>query len=240
MFPWGEAESTSPCVSEKVAEPVPFVPPSADVEVPPFVDASFALVSQRPAVPGSKTGLAELRIEGRPDQDLTDEGLTQIMDFMDAFVWSEAASKGFCICYDLRQLRTPSMAMITRVAEWGKRPERKHMWEKLNAMCKVVVGAGLMFAMAKPILSTFFYICPPVATTFLMTDPDEAEEDAVCYLPPEQEQEAASTAEGSPSPRSARSAHSVFAHSSAGSRSSSMDARHAAIPDEKTSTTDDG
>merc|ERR1719265_1440047 len=95
--------------------------------------------------------------------------------------------------------------MITRVAEWGKVPERKRMWEKLNCACKVVVGAGLMFTMAKPILSTFFYLCPPVSPTFLLTDADEPEENAVCYRPPESEQEAASTAEGSSSPRSHRS-----------------------------------
>lgn len=222
MFSWGEtAEEVAPVVSEKVVEPeVVFVPPIG-AELPESVDVSFALVSHRPAAASSKTGLPELRIEGR-NQDLTDEGLSEIMDFMDKFVWSEIASKGFCICYDLRQLKTPSMAIITRVAEWGKVPERKFMWEKLNSGCKIVVGAGLMFTMAKPILSTLFYLCPPVCPTFLLTDADEPEENAVCYRPPENEQEAASTAEGSSPCRSPSS-----------SRSSSSDARVANTPGAK-------
>jgi len=216
------AEVSSPRVSEELSEPKPFVAPPAGVECPSFIDVEFAVVSHRPPSESSKAGLHELRIEGR-NQAVTDEGLSQIMDFMDTFVWSESAKNGYCIVYDVRELQTPSMAIFMRVAEWGKVPERKHMWEKLNCACKIVVAAGYIFTLAKSILSTFFYICPPVCPTYLLTDPDEPEETAVCYRPEEkiqQEPGGASTAEGSSS-----DCNSSIARSPASSRSSSTDAR---------------
>merc|ERR1719323_572152 len=106
-----------------------------------------------------------------------------MMDFMDAFVDSENAACGFSITYDLRALHAPSLSMVTRVAEWGGDPVRQEKWERLNHTCKVVVSSGIKYTLCKTMLSTFFFLCPPVCRTFLLTDPDEAEETAVVFMP---------------------------------------------------------
>lgn len=71
------------------------------------------------------------------------EGLNEMMDFMDAFTLSEKAQQGaqrvrnlselglkqclggFSITYDVRNMRSPSMQMVTAVAEWGAAPVRQ-------------------------------------------------------------------------------------------------------------------
>lgn len=85
--------------------------------------------------------------------------------------------------YDLRQLSMPSMKMVMRVAEWGKLPQRQAKWSKLNKSCKIVVNPGMRFSVCKGALKSFFYICPAVCRTFLLTDPDESEETAIVFEP---------------------------------------------------------
>mmetsp|Transcript_164060 Transcript_164060/g.526089 ORF Transcript_164060/g.526089 Transcript_164060/m.526089 type:complete len:214 (-) Transcript_164060:401-1042(-) len=107
-----------------------------------------------------------------------------MMDFMDAFVDSSNAARGFAITYDLRALRSPSINMVMRVAEWGGHPEREAKWKELNRACKVVVNAGLRFTMCRGVLTTFFFVCPPIVRTYLLTDPDQPEEEAVVFEAP--------------------------------------------------------
>merc|ERR1719321_2055044 len=107
------------------------------------------------------------------------------MAFMDSFVDSANAQNGFSITYDMRQLSVPSMSMVMRVAEWGNEPERQAKWSKLNKACKVVISSGLRFSICKGVLKSFFYVCPPVCRTFLLTDPDEPEATATVFEPSE-------------------------------------------------------
>lgn len=118
---------------------------------------------------------------GHVDED----GLKQIMDFMDAFVNSAEAQQGFSITYDLRELKIPSVSEIMRVAEWGNEPNRQDKWLKLNTSCRVVVAPGFKFSMCKAVLKSFFFICPPVCTTYLLSDPDEPEDKAAAFHPRE-------------------------------------------------------
>lgn len=157
----------------------PKAPTEADGPLPDWITVGFADVGQ--GFDEAK-GIGFLKIIGR-DGELSDEGLFQMMDFMDAFVFSERAAKGFSITYDMRALRTPSMALVTRVAEWGGEPTRQKMWERLNVACKVVVNAGVRYTLCKGVLCTFFYICPPVCRTFLLTDPDQDEDAATVFEP---------------------------------------------------------
>lgn len=114
--------------------------------------------------------------------EITDEGLTQMMSVLDEFVSSKSAAKGFAITYDVRSLcRIPPMQMVTRVAEWGNEPDRQQTWQRLNLACKVVVPGGIMFIMMKGLLATFFFLCPPVCRTYLMTDPDQSEEASTVF-----------------------------------------------------------
>lgn len=131
------------------------------------------------------SGTGYLKIVGH-DAPMSDASLSQIMDFMDNFVDSKNAQKGYAITYDLRRLSVPSMKMVMCVAEWGNQPERQAKWTKLNTACKVVINPGFRFTMAKGVLKSFFYICPPVCRTFLLTDPDEPENTALVFHPPAQ------------------------------------------------------
>ena len=60
------------------------------------------------------------------------EGLNEMMDFMDAFTLSEKAQQGFSITYDVRHMRSPSMQMVTAVAEWGAAPvrQKRRSWRR--------------------------------------------------------------------------------------------------------------
>merc|ERR1719369_2489375 len=100
------------------------------------------------------------------------------MDYMDAFVDGPLAQSGFSISYDLREMSIASMSVVTRIAEWGAQPERKEKWERLNRACRVIVPGGLLYAVCKGVLSTFFFVCPPVVRTLLLTDPDQPESSA--------------------------------------------------------------
>lgn len=151
--------------------------------LPSSLNVGFAVISQGF---DSGSGLGYLYIAGT-DFPLSDEGLADMMDFMDHFVSSRNAAKGFSITYDLRMLRMPSMSMVTAVAEWGNQPERQEKWERLNTVCKVVVSSGLRYSLCQGVLTSFFFVCPPVCRTFLLTDPDEPEEHAVVFEPPSDE-----------------------------------------------------
>jgi hypothetical protein len=140
---------------------------------------SFAEINQ--GIDAS-SGLAYLQVIGR-GAPMSNEGLEQIMDSMDNFVNSHSAQRGFSITYDLRRLGIPSMSMVMRVAEWGNQPERQAKWTRLNKACKVVVSSGLKFSVCKGVLKSFFYICPPVCRTFLLTDLHEPDDKATIFEP---------------------------------------------------------
>jgi len=142
------------------------------------VETTAAVVTQR-FVP--ETGLGELLIEVG-NTSVTQESLQPIMDFMDEFTASPNAANGFCIIYDLREMRIPSMTMVMRVAEWGGEPARKETWERKNQVCKIVLNPGLKFSILVGILTSFFYACPPVCRTFVMHSLEDA--DAVIFEPP--------------------------------------------------------
>lgn len=128
------------------------------------------------------SGMGYLRVKGH-NAAMSDEGLKKVMDFMDDFVSSANAQQGFSITYDLRRLGVPSMSMLMQVAEWGNQSERQAAWNRLNKSCKVVISSGLRFSLCKGILKSFFYMCPPVCRTFLLTDPDESEATATVFDP---------------------------------------------------------
>mmetsp|Transcript_51574 Transcript_51574/g.95070 ORF Transcript_51574/g.95070 Transcript_51574/m.95070 type:complete len:516 (-) Transcript_51574:98-1645(-) len=144
------------------------------------INVGFAIVSQ-----GFDKGkqMGYLRITGS-DSEFNEEGVVNMLQFMDDFTNSSNAETGFSMTYDLRHLRAPSMSMIKRVAEWGNDPCRQKTWQRLNKCCKVVISPGLRFTALKGILNSFFYVCPPVTRTFLLTDPDEPEENAIVFDPP--------------------------------------------------------
>lgn len=148
--------------------------------LPETIDVKFCQLRQGI---NKRNGLGELVITSR-NLPITDEGITTMMDFMDGFLAHENAQGGFSITYDMRALRTPSMTVVTRVAQWGAHPQRQQAWATLNQVCKVVVPGGMVFKLAKGLLSTFFYACPPVCDTYLITDPDEPDEKGAYFAPP--------------------------------------------------------
>lgn len=147
---------------------------------PAFLEVDFCTLSQGF---DKTTNMGYLNVVGNATPML-DENLAKVMDFMDVFVNSPNAEKGFSITYDLRKLGTPSMSQIMRVADWGKNSVRQDKWLKLNLACKVVVTAGIRFSMTTAVLKSFFYMCPPVCRTTIVTDPDEPEENGIVFLPP--------------------------------------------------------
>eukprot|EP00930_Biecheleria_cincta_P048080 TRINITY_DN33445_c0_g1_i1.p1 TRINITY_DN33445_c0_g1~~TRINITY_DN33445_c0_g1_i1.p1 ORF type:complete len:414 (-),score=81.91 TRINITY_DN33445_c0_g1_i1:38-1279(-) len=167
----------APGGEETVADTKPWLKRSWGACPPKVLDVGFAEIHQ--GFDGEEGFLKIFGSEG----DLTDEGLEEMMDFMDAFSHSSSAEQGFSIMYDLRSLRSPSMQMVTKVAEWGSEPSRQKLWERLNHSCKIVISAGLKYTLAKGILTTFFLICPPVCRTYLLSDPDEPLQDATLFRP---------------------------------------------------------
>lgn len=160
-------------------------PCPGDLDVPsealaPTCDVKFCLLRQRL---NERTGLGELVIIAR-SSPITEDGLTTMMAFMDGFLETDSAKNGFSITWDMRALRRPSIDVIRRVAEWGKQPKRQEAWARLNKVCKVVVPSGFVFTLAKGILATFFFACPPVCDTYLITDPEQPEEEGAYFSPP--------------------------------------------------------
>jgi len=145
--------------------------------LPDEINVGFALVSQ--GFDGEEGYLKIRGLEG----DLSMDGLNEMMDFMDAFTLSEKAQEGFSITYDVRMMRSPSMQMVTTVAEWGAAPVRQKRWERLNHSCKIIITAGLRFTLAKGVLTTFFLMCPAVTRTYLMWDPDQPLDTAALFEP---------------------------------------------------------
>merc|ERR1712007_157543 len=117
------------------------------------------------------------------DKPLNLPDLHNLMDFMDAFVDSEAGAQTFSIMFDLRELGMPSTTMISHVAQWGRHPDREEKWNRLNTQCKVVMHAGYRFKICKGLLSAFFLVCPPVCRTCLQISPD-TEEGGAIFEPP--------------------------------------------------------
>ncbi|OLP98182.1 hypothetical protein AK812_SmicGene19406 [Symbiodinium microadriaticum] len=105
--------------------------------------------------------LAELVLKAK-DAELTDQGVTQMTDYIDRFLEFEGVKNGFSMVYDMRFLRVPSMKIVMRLAEWGRDPARTETFQRMNKACKVVVSEGLKARLAKGILTTFFFVCPPV------------------------------------------------------------------------------
>lgn len=167
----------APCGDEQAADPRPWLKRSWGACPPNVLNVGFCEIHQ--GFDGEEGYLKIFGSEG----ELTDEGLAEMMDFMDAFTHSGSADQGFSIMYDLRSLRSPSMQMVTKVAEWGSEPGRQQLWERLNHSCKIVISAGLKYSLAKGILTTFFLICPPVCNTYLLSEPDEPLEDATLFRP---------------------------------------------------------
>eukprot|EP00747_Dinoflagellata_sp_TGD_P183504 gnl/TRDRNA2_/TRDRNA2_38422_c0_seq1.p1 gnl/TRDRNA2_/TRDRNA2_38422_c0~~gnl/TRDRNA2_/TRDRNA2_38422_c0_seq1.p1 ORF type:complete len:680 (+),score=121.65 gnl/TRDRNA2_/TRDRNA2_38422_c0_seq1:171-2042(+) len=161
--------------SDSASKRNPLLPP------PPSLDVGFAICKQGvgPKCKASPSG-AYVEIIGK-DGQLSEESTMQMLDFVDAFTSTDYAATGFSVTFDLRGLRTPSMSMVTRLAEWGSEPERKAFWEKHNVSSKIVINPGVRFHLCKGVLSTFFFVCPPVCRTYLLSDPDESEETACIF-----------------------------------------------------------
>lgn len=161
-------------VKEPLTASVPKLPGCAA-----SLTTSFAIISQGF---NRETQQGYLKIMGL-DAPMTEDGIEAIMGFMDDFINCPNAQQGYSITYDLRKLSIPSMNMVMRVADWGKEPKRQAKWTKLNTSCKIVVNSGFRFSICKGVIKSFFYMCPPVCRTFLLTDPDESEATAVTFEP---------------------------------------------------------
>jgi len=190
----GGAEGAgSPSVSSQ-ARAADDDPDAIVLNLPPTKDVGFLLMTQgvRP------DGRAEIKLLGREGVQ-NRSNVMEMLDFLDKFSRTAHAQRGFAICFDLRSLSVPPMSLIKEVADWGNEKARVQRWNRLNFACKVVVRSGVTFAMAKGILHTYFYACPPVCRTYLLTDPDEAEE-AACYYDPARPRAAAAEAESARAP----------------------------------------
>ncbi|CAE7423192.1 unnamed protein product [Symbiodinium natans] len=150
--------------------------------LPEPLDLGFVVLTPQQREGGD---LAELVLKAK-DAELTDQGVTQMTDYIDRFLGYEGVQNGFSIVYDMRFLRVPSMKIVMRLAEWGRDPARTETFQRMNKACKVVVTEGLRTRLAKGILTTFFFVCPPVCDTYLLTAADQPESEGVYFAPPSQ------------------------------------------------------
>jgi len=127
-----------------------------------------------------KLGWIKLVANGTPVEP---ESTKELQAFMDVFIDSDYGRAGFEIIYDIRNLRVPGVSSMMMMAEWGSDPVRQDKWEKLNKICKVVAPGGMLFSLFKSALTSWFYLCPPVCETYLMTDPDDLESASI-FTPP--------------------------------------------------------
>lgn len=136
------------------------------------------------------------------DHEVTEVGLGQMLDYIDNWTQTPAAASGFGVTYDLRALPAPSIALLQKLAAWGAHPDREVKWKALNRACKVVINSGVRFTVCRGILNTFFWVCPPIVHTYLLTDPDEPEDTACVFepgpLPGSAVADAAKSAEAAP------------------------------------------
>eukprot|EP00930_Biecheleria_cincta_P028066 TRINITY_DN19583_c0_g1_i1.p1 TRINITY_DN19583_c0_g1~~TRINITY_DN19583_c0_g1_i1.p1 ORF type:complete len:319 (+),score=48.15 TRINITY_DN19583_c0_g1_i1:37-957(+) len=129
------------------------------------------------------TGQGFLKFVGR-EAEITDDGIQDVLDFMDAFTESSSAEGGFSVTYDLRSFGMPTMALVIRVANWGTEPHRRQRWEASNTACQLVISQGWRLYVAKGFLTTFFSICAPTCRTALLTVEDGVETEEAVWEPP--------------------------------------------------------
>ncbi|CAK9111439.1 unnamed protein product [Durusdinium trenchii] len=135
--------------------------------------------------PRVSDGMAELVLQAA-DNPFTEEGVTQMTDYIDVFLEYKMVKKGFSIVYDLRLLRVPSLTLVKQLADWGRDPVRQQTFQRLNRTCKVVVSEGWRMGVAKRILRAFFTMCPPVCDTYLLTAIDQPASEGMYFAPPQE------------------------------------------------------
>lgn len=128
------------------------------------------------------SGQGYLKLLGR-EAEVTDDGIQDVLHFMDMFTKSSSAEGGFSISYDLRSCGMPSMTLVVRTATWGMEPDRRHRWEALNTSCQLLISPGWRLYVVKGFLTTFFGICAPVCRTVLLTEDNGVETEEVVWEP---------------------------------------------------------
>lgn len=126
------------------------------------------------------SGQCYLKLVGR-EAEITDDGVQDVLDFVDTFTKSSSAERGFSISYDLRSFGIPTMALIVRVATWGMELDRRQRWEALNTSCQLVISPGWRLSVAKGLLTTFFGLCAPTCRTVLLTEENGVETEAAVW-----------------------------------------------------------
>lgn len=154
-----------------------------DHELPPSLSVKFDAVGRGFADDPNPLGCLTVTVARAV---VNEKELRLLMDFMDAFVDSQAAQQGFATIYDLRKLTLPvrSLRLLVEIAEWGSKAHRRETWRRLNVISKVIVQQGVPFRLAAGCLSSFFHLCAPACRTLLMTQPGADEGSAVIFEPP--------------------------------------------------------
>lgn len=157
----------------KSAEPAVVTPrnsliSSEDVD---FAEAIFRNIEAWPGL--------EIRITAR-ERPITEEMVTQLIDFISRALTAEQSANGFLLSYDFRKLQNPSVRMLCSIAKWAAEPERKALFTERCVGCKTCVPPGWKFWATKTAMDAFFLICPPTCKTYLTTDFDD-DSKAVCF-----------------------------------------------------------
>lgn len=172
-------EGSASSAAEAASDLEPLLPADGST-APDSVNVGFMVAAQ---VFREDIRRADLSLTGRSGA-ATVEKLDRVLAFMDRFSRiCNVKNVNFTTTYDFRELSMPPLKMVKKLAEWGNEPERAERWTRLNNACKVVVGSGFVYVLSKSILNTYFYACPPVCRTYILTDPDEPEEGAFFFDP---------------------------------------------------------
>lgn len=147
-----------------------FVPPCL---VTPFVRADQCL--------DKVTGRPLLRVTFS-DGELNLQEVEDLLLYMDRFTLQrEAQQSGFATLYDMRDITIPPITLLQRMHQFCAEPARLARWRRLNYGSKIVLSEGPGYFLRKGVFSAYLLVRPPLVRTWLLTDPDQDEEEGTCW-----------------------------------------------------------
>lgn len=105
------------------------------------------------------------------DADSTEDGLLQLLEFLDSTLRLPEVRTGFMLTYDVRQLHHVAPTDVwNMVMQWSCEPNRRQIWSERCLVARIVVGSGISNAMWRISLSSMFFWTPPTVVTYLVED----------------------------------------------------------------------
>eukprot|EP00931_Biecheleriopsis_adriatica_P117550 TRINITY_DN93053_c0_g1_i1.p1 TRINITY_DN93053_c0_g1~~TRINITY_DN93053_c0_g1_i1.p1 ORF type:complete len:456 (+),score=61.99 TRINITY_DN93053_c0_g1_i1:65-1432(+) len=153
--------------SQQVAEPT-LIPVTPSPRLPLPLDVGFAEVR---LVASEEDGLL-LRILANGEHDVTQEGTTALLNFLDFVLELDQASKphSFTMAYDLSCGSIAHFDVISRLVSWTFEQGRQEKWKRQCKRWDIITANGVQYQYVYLRASELFWRIPPPCETRILTD----------------------------------------------------------------------